>query len=81
MSDNKTWCAEFDDDLQFLEIDLKQSSYIMGIATRGSFEKQAWVENYTVLFGDSGSFWIQYKEGGVAKVCMRRNITLNVSNC
>ena len=68
ISGNKTWCAEFDDELQYLEIDLKQSSYVMEIVTQGAVDEDSWVENYTISFSDNGVSWIPYKENSTLKV-------------
>ena len=68
VSCNKTWCAEFDDELQYLEIDLKQSSYVMEIVTQGAVDEEAWVENYTISYGDNGVSWTPYKENSTLKV-------------
>lgn len=68
ISGNKTWCAEFDDELQYLEIDLKQSSYVMEIVTQGAVDEEAWIENYTISYGDNGVSWTPYKENSTLKV-------------
>ena len=68
LSSNKSWCAEFDDDMQYLEIDLKRNSHITEIITQGAVDKDAWVETYTVSYGHSGDIWKQYKENGSLKV-------------
>ncbi|KAJ7379101.1 hypothetical protein OS493_018900 [Desmophyllum pertusum] len=72
-SGNKTWCAEFDDDMQYLEIDLKRNSYITDIITQGAVVEEAWVENYTISFGHSGDIWRQYKESDSLKVFQANN--------
>lgn len=68
ISSNKTWCAEFDDDFQYLEVDLKQSRYVMEIITQGAVDEEAWVENYTIWYGDYGNVWTPYKQNGFLKV-------------
>lgn len=68
LSGNKTWCAEFDDDTQYLEIDLKRNSHVTEIFTQGAVDKVAWVETYTVSYGHSGDIWKQYIENGSLKV-------------
>ena len=68
ISGNETWCAEFDDELQYLEIDLKQSSYVTEIVTQGAVDEEAWIENYTISHGDNGVSWTQYKENSTLKV-------------
>lgn len=68
LSGNKTWCAEFDDDMQYLEIDLMRNSYITEIITQGAVNEEAWVEKYTVSYGHSGDVWKQNKESGSLKV-------------
>lgn len=65
---NKTWCAEFDDVMQYLEIDLKQSSQVTEILMQGAVNEEAWVENFTMCYGFSGEVWTNYKEGSVIKV-------------
>lgn len=65
---NKSWCAEFDDDMQYLEIDLKRNSHVTEIITQGAADKDAWVETYTVSYGHSGDIWKQYTENGSLKV-------------
>lgn len=65
---NKSWCAEFDDDMQYLEIDLKRNSHVTEIITQGAVDKDAWVETYTVSYGHSGDIWKQYTENGSLKV-------------
>ena len=69
LSGNKTWCAEFDDELQYLEVELKQNSYVTEIVTQGAVDEEAWVENYTISYGDSGDLWTPYKTNGSLKVC------------
>jgi len=68
LSGNKSWCAEFDDDLQYLEIDLKRGSQVSEIITQGAVDEDNWVETYTVSYGQSGDTWKQYKEDGSLKV-------------
>ena len=68
LSGNKSWCAEFDDDLQYLEIDLKRASHVTEIITQGAVDEDNWVETYTVSYGQSGDTWKQYKEDGSLKV-------------
>lgn len=68
LSGNKSWCAEFDDDMQYVEIDLKRNSYVTKIITQGAVDEEAWVATYTVSLGHSGDIWKQYKENGSIKV-------------
>ena len=70
LSVNRTWCAEFDDDMQYLEIDFKQNSYVTEIMTQGAVFEETWVENYTISHGHSNDIWTQYKESGSIKVKM-----------
>lgn len=62
LSGNKTWCAEFDDDMQYLEIDMKRNSYVTEIVTQGAVDEEAWVQSYTISYGDTGNSWTQYEE-------------------
>ena len=68
LSGNKTWCSEFCDDMQYLEIDLKRSSYVTEIVTQGAVDEESWVENFTVSYANADKLWIQYKEGTSLKV-------------
>lgn len=68
LSGNKTWCAEFDDEMQYLEIDLKRNSYITEIFTQGAVDEEAWVDKFKVSYGHSGDVWKKYEENGRVKV-------------
>ena len=68
VSGNRFWCAEFDDDMQYLEIDLKRNSHVTEIISQGAVDVEAWVETYTVSYGHSGDIRKQYKENGSLKV-------------
>ena len=70
LSGNKSWCAEFDDDMQYVEIDFKQNSHVTEIITQGAADESAWVETYTVSYGHTGDIWERYKEDGSLKVRM-----------
>ena len=74
LSGNQTWCAEFDDDMQYLEIDLKRNSYITEILTQGAVDEEAWVDKYKVSYGHSGDVWKKYEENGRVKVMYREEI-------
>lgn len=80
LSGNKSWCAEFDDDTQYLEIDLKRNSHVTEIITQGAVDEDAWVETYTVSYGHSGDIWKRYKENGSLKVKMHDVIPLGFSH-
>ena len=83
LSGNKTWCAEFDDDMQYLVIDLVRNSYVTEIITQGAVDQEAWVETYTVSYGHSGDVWKRYKENGTLKVICTKIIIKykNVKKC
>ena len=76
LSTNGTWCAEFDDVTQYLEIDLKQSSHVTEILMQGAVNKEAWVENFTLSYGYFGKLWTNYKEGTVIKVNSSREVSV-----
>ena len=68
LSIRRTWCAEFDDEMQYLQIDLKRNSYIEAIITQGAVVEESWVENYTISYGHSYDLWKKYEENGSSKV-------------
>lgn len=68
LSIRRTWCAEFDDEMQYLQIDLKRNSYIDAIITQGAVVEESWVENYTISYGHSYDLWKKYEENGSSKV-------------
>ncbi|XP_022785986.1 uncharacterized protein LOC111326285 [Stylophora pistillata] len=73
LSIRRTWCAEFDDVMQYLQIDLKRNSYIGEIITQGAVVEESWVESYTISYGHSYDLWKQYEENGSIKVFQGNN--------
>ncbi|XP_033761396.1 mucin-5AC-like [Pecten maximus] len=61
------WVARYNDDQQFVQVDLKQPTRISGIVLQGNPLTAKWVTKYVVLVSDDGVNFTPYHETGSAE--------------
>jgi len=62
------WVAKYRNTKQFLQIDLRQTSIVKGIATQGRREAHQWVKSYSLSFSRLGVRFKAYVSYGRVKV-------------
>ena len=61
------WLAQYNDLLQFLQIDLGNVTMVTAIATQGHSTKTWWVKTYTLEYGHEDGNFTAYKNGQASK--------------
>ncbi|CAN9507183.1 unnamed protein product [Ophioblennius macclurei] len=57
------WLSKFQDNNQWLQIDLREVTVVSGILTQGRCDAEEWVTKYSVLYrSDENLNWIYYKD-------------------
>lgn len=57
------WLSKFQDNSQWLQIDLKQVMVVSGILTQGRCDADEWITKYSVQYrSDDKLNWIYYKD-------------------
>lgn len=63
LSSRCAWLSKFQDNSQWLQIDLKQVMVVSGILTQGRCDADEWVTKYSVQYrSDDKLNWIYYKD-------------------
>ena len=58
-----TWLSKFNDQHQWLQIDLKEVSVVSGILTQGRCDADEWITKYSVQYRSVETLnWIYYKD-------------------
>ena len=63
------WCATKDDKNPYMEIDLKETKSLTGVATQGLSIFDNWVTSFLFCYSENRGAWNCYKERGYDKVC------------
>ncbi|CAH3154073.1 unnamed protein product [Pocillopora meandrina] len=58
------WVAGVKNIKQWLQVDLEQTTRVIGIATQGRRDWDQWVTEYKLQYGDDGLFFRVYKRNG-----------------
>ena len=58
------WVAGVKNTNQWLQVDLQQTTRVMGIATQGRHDFDQWVTKYKLQYGDDGQTFRVYKRNG-----------------
>ena len=58
------WVAGRKNTNQWLQVDLKQTTRVIGIATQGRHDFDQWVTKYKLQYGDDGQTFRVYKRNG-----------------
>ncbi|XP_066926853.1 neuropilin-1a-like [Clytia hemisphaerica] len=67
-ADGDAWCAQKEDQNQYIQIDLAYESRITALSTKGRQSKEMWVEQYQVEYSLDGDEWYMYTENGFPKM-------------
>ena len=59
-----SWTAGEKNTNQWLQVDLQQTTRVMGIATQGRHDFDQWVTKYKLQYGDDGQTFRVYKRNG-----------------
>ena len=59
-----SWSAENNDDSQWLQVDLKQTTRVTEIATQGRNAYRQWVTQYKLQYGEDGHTFKFYRRNG-----------------
>ena len=62
------WSSQTNDLNQWLQVDFRRSNIITGISTQGRYDRDQFVKNYTISFGDDGKQFHVYKVNKIVKV-------------
>ena len=63
-----SWCALFEYNNQYLQIDLRSLHVICAVSTQGAGIYGVWVKKYTLQSSTDNKTWTDYKENGLVKV-------------
>ncbi len=58
------WAALYNDNNQWLQVDLQQTTRVTRIATQGRNDYAQWVEKYKLQFGEDGHTFTFYRRSG-----------------
>ena len=58
------WVPDVKNTNQWLQVDLQQTTRVMGIATQGRHDLDRWVTKYKLQYGDDGQTFRVYKRNG-----------------
>ena len=73
------WVAGVKNIKQWLQVDLEQTTRVIGIATQGRRDWDQWVTEYKLQYGDDGLFFRVYKRNGDISDTVWKNM-LNWTN-
>ena len=59
-----SWTARQKNDNQWLQVDLNETTRVMGIATQGRNGSPQWVKNYKLQYGDDRQTFTFYRGNG-----------------
>ena len=74
-----SWTAGEKNTNQWLQVDLQQTTRVMGIATQGRHDLDRWVTKYKLQYGDDGQTFRVYKRNGDISDTVWKNM-LNWTN-
>lgn len=60
---NGGWISQYQDDKQFLQIDLQKVTNVTGIATQGRYDAGWWSKTYTLEYSVHGEAFVPYISG------------------
>ena len=63
-----SWCADFDDHWQFLQVHFKSAKYMTGLASEGNAGIESWVTKYKFLYNIFDNGWQIYQVYNKVKV-------------
>ena len=62
------WSSQTNDLNQWLRVDFQRSTIITRISTQGRYDRDQFVKNYKISFGDDGKQFHVYKVNKIVKV-------------
>ena len=63
-----SWCSDFDDPWQYLQIHFQTPKSLTGVATQGNARNQSWVTRFKLAYSLEGQGWRTYQEYNKDKV-------------
>ncbi|XP_068725949.1 retinoschisin-like [Montipora capricornis] len=64
----RSWCALYEDNNKYLQIDLQSLHVICAVSTQGRGIYNSWVKKYTLQLSTDNKRWTDYKENGLVKI-------------
>ena len=63
-----SWSARGNDVEPWLQVDFREKVTVVKVATQGRFDRDQWVESYSLSYSHDGTHFEVYKQFGEAKV-------------
>lgn len=70
------WIAKYNNNKQWLQIDLGAKSRVKRICTQGRYDANQFVKSYTVSYSQKGDKFVPYTEGRKIRVCLPKSYTV-----